>query len=156
MKIECLLRRSGGSHVSLGGTEYHFAPDTDGRHVADVADEDHIDRFLSIPEGYRLLRASTAPVAPAVDEAPPAAVLPAGGAITPVAEPLVLDVAAFLGKPAEKTDDETASERDAVVASEALNRDALAIEYLKHFGRKPHHKWSAEKISDELREAGAI
>ncbi len=148
MKIECLLRRSGGSRVSLGGTEYHFAPDTDGRHVADVADEDHIDRFLSIPEGYRLLRASTAPVAPAVDEAPPAAVLPAGGAITSDDEANEAD--------AQPVDDDKADTGAADDPAEALNRDALAIEYLKHFGRKPHHKWSAQKIADELKAAGAI
>lgn len=139
MKIECILRRSGGSHITIGAAEYQFAPDAEGRHVADVSDEDHIDRLLSIPEGYRLLRSSTAPVAPVVDEVPPAAVLPAGGTIATVAE----------------TDGgETAA--DSTVTTEALDRDALVIEYLKHFGRKPHHKLSAQKIADELNAAGAI
>lgn len=56
MKIECKLKRQGGSHVTLGTTNYHFAPDADDAHVCDVTDEAHQDRFLSIPEGYRLYR----------------------------------------------------------------------------------------------------
>ena len=48
MKIECILKREGGSVVDLGGVEYHFEPLADGAHVADVENEAHIDRFLSI------------------------------------------------------------------------------------------------------------
>lgn len=56
MKIECILHRPGGTKVELGGKLYHFEPQDDGRHVADVAVEAHIERFLSIPEAYRILR----------------------------------------------------------------------------------------------------
>lgn len=73
MLIECILRRTGGTHVDLGSAIYHFAPDEAGRHVADVTDDDHIDRLLAIPEGYRRARtitavSSTVSSAPSVEE----------------------------------------------------------------------------------------
>lgn len=78
MKIECKLQRKGGSHIEIGGTTYHFAPQEDGRHVAEVTNERHIERFLSIPEGYGLLRT---PGADAAEELVPNA------APAPVAAP---------------------------------------------------------------------
>lgn len=61
MKIECILKREGGSVVDLGGIEYHFEPLADGAHVADVEDKAHIDRFLSISEGYKLYHGKDEP-----------------------------------------------------------------------------------------------
>jgi len=61
MKIECILKREGGSVVDLGGIEYHFEPFTDGAHVAEVEDKAHIDRFLSISEGYKLYHGKEEP-----------------------------------------------------------------------------------------------
>jgi len=61
MKIECILKREGGSVVDLGGLEYHFEPLADGAHVADVENEAHIDRFLSISEGYKLYHGKQEP-----------------------------------------------------------------------------------------------
>lgn len=58
MKIECILRRTGGTHVELPGKTYHFQPQEDGKHVADVTVEAHIERLISIPEAYRLLRSA--------------------------------------------------------------------------------------------------
>jgi hypothetical protein len=84
MKIQCILKRDGGTTVDLGGVQYHFEPLADGAHVADVADVDHIDRFLAIPEGYRVYHGDETPkgkprmigphaAAPAPATAPPAA-----------------------------------------------------------------------------------
>lgn len=56
MQIECILKREGGTKTAIGEIEYHFAPQADGAHVADVENEDHQDRFLAISEGYRLYR----------------------------------------------------------------------------------------------------
>jgi hypothetical protein len=72
MKIECILQRKGGTVVELPGKTYHFTPQKDGKHVAEVTIEAHIERFLSIPEAYRLLRtlgaeAAVATFAPATD-----------------------------------------------------------------------------------------
>ena len=47
MRIECKLHREGGTKVEIDGTEYHFEPQADGTHAADVTNEDHIARFLS-------------------------------------------------------------------------------------------------------------
>lgn len=57
MKIESIIQRPGGSFIPMGDVTYHFAPtDKDGRHTAEVEDDDHIARFLSIREGYRLAK----------------------------------------------------------------------------------------------------
>lgn len=61
-EIECKLIREGGSRIELGKTEYHFKPYTDGAHVAQVEDEEHVDIFLAIREGYRLYRGNGKPV----------------------------------------------------------------------------------------------
>lgn len=52
--IECKLIRKGGTHVDIDGIDYHFAPLSDGAHVCNVENEEHVERFLSIREGYRL------------------------------------------------------------------------------------------------------
>ena len=69
MKIECLIRREGGSFVGVGGVEYHFAPQPDGRHVAEVEDDKSIAILLAITEGYRAAEFPQ-PEAKGVDVAP--------------------------------------------------------------------------------------
>jgi len=71
MKIECTLQRKGGTVVELPGKTYHFKPQEDGRHIAEVEDESHIETFLRIREAYRILRS---PGAAAVEETLPPAV----------------------------------------------------------------------------------
>lgn len=61
MKIQCVLIREGGTHVEIDNTRYHFEPLPDGAHVADVERRDHIDRFLSIGEAYKLYHGELAP-----------------------------------------------------------------------------------------------
>ena len=56
MKIESIIKRANGTRAEIGGTEYHFAPLADGAHVAEVEEAEHIERFLAIPEGYRIYR----------------------------------------------------------------------------------------------------
>lgn len=70
MDIECKLQRVGGTHVEIGVKKYHFAPREDGAHVADVEDESHQDRFLSIPEAYRMYRGEAA-AAPVIESQKP-------------------------------------------------------------------------------------
>ena len=71
VKIECLIKRRGGSEVTFGKNaatqvKYHFKPvdpaNPDSPHVADVADDEHINRLLSIP-GYRIYRDQAKPLA---------------------------------------------------------------------------------------------
>jgi hypothetical protein len=58
MLIESLIKRVGGTHVQLGNDIYHFSNHIkdDPRHVCDVDDEDHIQTFLAIKEGYRIVK----------------------------------------------------------------------------------------------------
>lgn len=71
--IECKLIREGGTFASIGTTEYHFAPQADGAHVAHVDDDEHVDRFLSIPDGYRLYRGASKPASKVEAQAAPEA-----------------------------------------------------------------------------------
>ncbi len=61
MKIECILKRQGGTFAEIDGIEYHFEPVADGAHVADVTLEAHIDRFLAIADGYKLYHGKEEP-----------------------------------------------------------------------------------------------
>lgn len=54
MLIESKIRRKNGTTVTIGKDEYHFAPGDDGLHVCEVQNPKHIQRFLSITEGYRI------------------------------------------------------------------------------------------------------
>ena len=65
MKIECKLKREGGSVIEVGGTTYEFLPDANGAHVAEVTNTEHVERFLAIPEAYGIhgkVKAAPAPV----------------------------------------------------------------------------------------------
>lgn len=52
MKIVCKLKRTGGTSLTIGKTDYNFMPDEDGVHVCEVKNESHIKRLLSIKEAY--------------------------------------------------------------------------------------------------------
>lgn len=64
MKIECLIRRAGGSRVQMDAPkrEYHFKPsDQEQRHIAKVDVESHAKAFLRIKEGYRAVEGEDLP-----------------------------------------------------------------------------------------------
>lgn len=123
MKIECILKRQGGTKAEIGGIEYHFAPQPDGAHVADVADNAHIQRFLSMPEGYRIYEAA--------------------GKTEPVKAP----------EQTNPNDQAPEGDRngDGVVDGKD-ERIALAEAYKQKFGKAPHHKMTAESIRQKLAE----
>lgn len=93
MKIESLIQRAKGTVVEFPGATYHFKPEQPGGpHVADVADEDHADRLLSIPEGYRAAgksKPATQPAPAATEPSPVAQVLQGsdGAAAAAVGDP---------------------------------------------------------------------
>jgi hypothetical protein len=71
--IESIINRAGGTFVKLGDDIYHFFTHIpgDNRHVCEVEDEDHIQTFLAIKEGYRLVKMPRKPKAEAkAEEAP--------------------------------------------------------------------------------------
>ncbi|WP_278984075.1 hypothetical protein [Sphingobium yanoikuyae] len=57
MLIESLIKRPKGTKITLGiGTAaiaYHFQPDREGRHVAEVSDQGHAAQVLAIRDGFR-------------------------------------------------------------------------------------------------------
>lgn len=52
MLIESIIKRQLGTKVTLRHS-YHFKPDDDGRHVAEVEDDADIAALLAIKEGFR-------------------------------------------------------------------------------------------------------
>lgn len=187
MNIQCLLARHGGTKVELDGLEYHFQPLEDGAHVANVEDKSHIDRFLSIPEGYKLYHGSLTPTAAAVRVAPPGEdrkVAPvesrpeplAGSSVHPQSfdingatyslETIVTQAFQASGMTPDQwnqmdeddrharidmTLDDIAESKPADPPTE-VDREALAQQFEAKFGKKPHHKMSAESIAAKLAE----
>jgi len=58
MLIECKIKRPDGSIVTIEGVAYDFQPDDLGRHVAEVDNEQHAERLLSI-DAYRKVEGKT-------------------------------------------------------------------------------------------------
>jgi hypothetical protein len=130
MFIESKLKRHGGSHITMAdGTTYHFAPDPTGRHVAMVTRPEHIERLLSITEGFGL---------PKPDASAPAIVAPIGAkaAGTPT-EPTQPTEPTEPTQPTEATQP-TEPAQPAAPADTAMNRAALEALYIKATGKKPH------------------
>ncbi len=110
MQIESKIKREGGSHIDMGTAVYHFAPLEDGAHVADVENEAHQDRFLSISDGYKLYRGASTPLAATEAQLAPAA--PAA----PVIDPETLPLASSVYHPTEFTIHGNAVSLDKVVS----------------------------------------
>lgn len=54
MIIESIIRRVGGTTVTLDGVLYEFKPvKPDGAHICKVRDPDHINQFLSVSDAFR-------------------------------------------------------------------------------------------------------
>lgn len=135
MKIESIIRRKKGTTVTMQGESYHFTPDSEGRHVADVNKKAHLAKFLAIPEGYRLVLDDEEHNQPA-----PAPV---------IEKPIVLPE-----MNAESTGDAV---NDKPPVSEGKDKhgrsQALVDQFVDKFGRVPHQAWDDERISLEIKEA---
>lgn len=168
MRIETTLIRPGGTFAEVGGVTYHFAPTaTDPRHIAEVASPKAIQRFLQI-EGYQ--------VPEDVDET---LVPPIKGPDTPAAQPvqpLVLDVAGFLGAPVSRVtnildgaDDTGEGEGEhpdetppvdvgarpmpepAVLPEyDTMETDALKVIFEQKYGRAAHPRAGRNKLIEAL------
>lgn len=173
MKIECKLKREGGTHAEIGGTVYHFAPLEDGAHVADVLNEQHQDRFLSISEAYRLYRGKEeAAPAPSASAQADIAIALEGSSHHPASfdingKTLLLGEVVALahldsGLSAEEWN-ELSEEARADLIDECLDKLAgqggddadlteLRAQYEAKFGKKPHPAMKAESIRAKLAE----
>jgi hypothetical protein len=133
MLVESIIKRKKGTQVVLGDKTYHFQPDKDGRHVADVKLPSHLGTLLSIKEGYRL--AEVEEVAEVV----------AAVALTEIADELEPEPEA----PAEPVIDEPAP----VANLAGLQRPALAELYEEKFGTPPAQNMKVAAIAAALRDA---
>lgn len=130
--IECKLIREGGSFVALGTTEYHFSPQADGAHVAQVADEEHVDIFLAI-NGYRLYRGK-------VEAAP-------------VEAPAATEPAAPEAEPEQALTTLLATEPEAAPLDE---RAELAKEYEYLYGEPPHQRTGVKRLREMIAARNAV
>lgn len=181
MEIECILKREGGTVASIDGVSYHFKPNANGAHVAEVKDNKHIARFLGIPEGYAIYEPAggkkTAGKAAKAENKQEGAQTLVGSSVHP-SEFEIYGTTYALGDVVAKAhaasglsgddwnalpDEERHSliddELDKLAAADVNGdgvvdgkdeRAALAEAYAEKFGKKPHHKWSADKIRAEL------
>ncbi len=105
--------------IELPGKTYFFVPidpsNPDSEHVAEVTDEEHIQRFMQIPEGYYISKAQALPTASKPAAATPA---PPAAATTTTAPPPV--------DPPAKTPEELQAEVDAAAAAEAARVNAAS------------------------------
>lgn len=133
MIIELKIKREGGSVVTMGGETYRFEPDQIGRHVAEVTDEEHEKRFLSIPQ-YREVK----------DDGEPANVAPTNEGQT-------------LG-PADSGDGDSegeGSEPDPDPDAEPFDIEDARAMYEETFGKKPHHAMKVETIMERIEKGEA-
>lgn len=177
MQIESKIKRNGGTHIPMGTVTYHFAPLADGAHVAEVLDEAHQDRFLSISEGFRLYRpgqpAAAAEVLLGSSEHP--ASFSIGGKDYALGDIVALahkssgldatewneldesTRADMIDEQLDKLEAAATPPAPPVPVSEVPppsdadnERVLLAAQYKEKTGRAPHHTWSSEKIREEL------
>lgn len=208
MKIESIIRRKAGTRIQLEEQHYHFKPtEEDERHCAEVGIEAHVERLLSITEGFRpadepateapkikgsvvhpalftLTNGETLTLAELTSRAFTASGmdLTAWNALSdqeryeqldttlgeineelvapsaPTLEPETKDEPATTEtKTVDEADDESVDEetvaKDEPATEAVLNREALATQYEAKFGKKPHHKLSAERIKQVLEDA---
>jgi hypothetical protein len=124
MKIECKLKRAGGTVAELEGVEYHFAPQDDGAHVVEIENVEHIERFLSIPSAYCIYGVSRAPAGAGRRSG---------------------------RRGSGKTRFDGDINGDGVV-DDKDERAALAAAFTEKFGKAPHHKLSIASLKAKLAE----
>lgn len=132
MKIECKIRRQGGSVITLDGKRYHFAPDDLGRHVAEVTHQAHIDRFLEIP-GYREV---------ADDGEAPATATTEAETLTPEEPELEPEPVEEPEEPGEPEEPEEDDEERALETARQAYREA--------FGKKPNARMHADTMWERI------
>jgi hypothetical protein len=148
--IRSKLIRPGGSTITMAdGAIITFKPDENGDHVAMVSNRDHINRLLSISEGYELhFGATPAPAVPVLS-APPKPVVTAMA--QPVVQPAPLPppvepVAAVVAQPV--ADPTPVPENASDLAS--LTDDELKAVYRDEWKKEPHHKAKRETLIAQI------
>lgn len=149
MLINLKIKRPGGSKVDIDGKQYHFAPNTNGDHVCDVTDKDHIKRFMSI-DAYEPYETEAANAIKAGIIPEPPAMVVAESAPGPTVGQQVGDAPAGDGIEIPPPSAPTAAD-----TYDMMDRAALATAIKAATGKEPHHKTSAENLRKALRELDA-
>lgn len=132
MKIECKCKREGGSVIDIDGIQYEFKPGADGAHVAEVTKTEHIERFLAIPEGYKIHGKAEAKPKKVAEKTVP-----------------VTDEGNEDGDEGEENEGNEEGAGD----EPELDLDALRQAYTEQFGKAPHPSMKAESILAKLEAA---
>lgn len=139
MLIRCKLKRPGGTEVKMAdGRLIHFRPDENGDHVALVSDPDHIQRLLSITEGYQI-HAMNAPAVPVADlgGAKPAIVAFTSAEPVPAPGPEPFTFEPFMSDEPAKGFDE-------------MTDDEIRGLFEAELKRKPHHNSKRETMIAQI------
>lgn len=164
MKIESKIKRSGGSVIEMFGTKYHFMPNAEGAHVAEVEDEDHIARFLAIPEGYKIHKPGQLKEVKRTEVLLGSSVHPAtfeingktyalGDVVAGAHKESGLSVDEWNALGDENRHSRIDAQLDKLAATDtdpAAELIQLKDAYKAKFGKKAHHTWSADEIRAKL------
>ena len=130
MLILSKIKRAKGTFIEMAdGTRYAFLPNEAGDHVAEVENPKHIERLLSITEGYGVYSGE---------------VIPASVVVAALA--------------ADEPDDDDQDEDEDVdpipdpvdMPLEHMTLTDLQATFARELGRKPHHRAGVEKLIEDI------
>ena len=156
--IQSKIERKGGSLITVLKMDYKFEPNALGHHVCDVEDQAAVEVFLSKPHGFR----EYATVTPVVEsekaiDTPQATGADLSQAVIGVKTGSGEDQEPDQEKVSEQTGDSEESMEEAPGDESELTDEEVYAEarelYIETFGKKPHHKWDAEKLIAKIEEA---
>ena len=145
MLIRCLQKRKGGSDITMNdGKSIVFRPDENDDHVAMVTDPDHIQRLLSITEGFKIHTSNDA--SPAANQK---AII--AGAVKSIVAGNDIS-GANLGDQTTSIKDvgQVALPVDATRPLADLNDEELRSVFQNELGRVPHHKAKSETMIAQI------
>lgn len=135
MLILSKIKRDPGTFITMAdNTRYAFMPNEAGDHVAEVENPKHIERFLSIPEGFGIYSG----------EVIPDSVVTA--ALEPNSEP---DPDADDDGDDSRYDDDLSPE-PVDMPLEHMTLTDLQATYERELGRKPHHRAGPDKLIEDI------
>lgn len=152
MLIQSKIKRNPGTFVTMkDGTRYAFMPNDADDHVAEVEIPAHIERFLSIPEGFGVYSPGEVIPADIVKEAL-AQTGEGGGAHEPV--PVITEPSATTPAPAGDTSPPAHPYPDPApqepMPLEHMTLTDLQATYERELRKKPHHRAGPEKLIEDI------
>lgn len=151
MKIKRLLEDPKGTFVSFAdGSRYDFTPDSPlGPYVAEVSNDQHADRLLSLSYAYREVTGEGTADAEAAEQAEAAARAQADAEAAAAAQAKADAMAA---------EDTQHAVQAAAAASQAISLDDMSDDelrdhYLQTVGKKPHHNAGRDKLIQQIQAA---